>query len=124
MTSSMISMKLGENQLVLNDEFVWVTKTSDLEEAEMEIDALLEERQALASALEAERARVLLMRNELVSVENAKTVALDMLQEEREVRLRLEKEVEGYKQELRKSYECFIGLKKMVAGPGHRTSSS
>ena len=119
MEENPLTLTLGSNILHLEASTgQWVSHSSDLEEAEGEIDALIEERGELLSALDVAQENAVKLKEELLTAARTKSVVMEMLGEEREKRLALETELEAYKTELRKSYKAIMELRKMAAGPG------
>ena len=118
-----MTLTLGSNILHLEASTgQWVSHSNDLEEAEGEIDALMEERGELQAALDVVQENVVKLKEELLTTERTKSVVMEMLGEEREKRLVLETQLEAYKTELRKSYKVIMELRKMAAGPGLHSS--
>jgi len=109
-----LTLSLGDNVFNFTDDQGWIMKSNDLEEAENEIEVLMEERTELLQALEHAREQTFKLKDEMIGSEKTKQVAMDMLAEEHEKRLNIEDQLKGYKTELRKSYKVIIELRKML----------
>jgi chromosome segregation ATPase len=121
--ASTVTLSLGSNVLALEEATGrWVSHSTDLEEAEGEIDALIEERGEILASLDQAQEHVHKLKEELIKSDKTKAVVMQMLSEEREKRLSMEHELKGYKDELRRSYKVIVELRKIIAGPGLSSS--
>ena len=69
-------------------------------------------------ALERSREQVYGLKEEVLASDRTKGIAMDMLSEERREKYILQQKLEGYKEELKKSYKVILDLKKMIGGVG------
>lgn len=108
-----LSISLGSNEYVFEDG-QWFMTGNDLEEAENEIIALLEDKKGLKESLKLAHEQAIKLQQTVLDSDKAKKVAMDMLAEEHQKRVTVEAQLDGYKSELKKSYKVIIELRKML----------
>jgi hypothetical protein len=74
-----ITLKLGENTLVLKENGKWAFESSDLDAATFEIEKLVEEKESLTSSLGSCLNQIGALQGEVVEVNNMKSVILEMV---------------------------------------------
>lgn len=108
-----LSLTLGSNEYVFEDG-QWFMTGNDLEEAENEILALIEDKKGLKESLDLAQEQSIKLQQAVLDSDKAKKVAMDMLAEEHQKRVTIEAQLNGYKSELKKSYKVIIELRKML----------
>ena len=108
-----LSLTLGANEYVFEDG-QWFMTGNDLEEAENEILALIEDKKGLKESLDLAQEQSIKLQQAVLDSDKAKKVAMDMLAEEHQKRVTIEAQLNGYKSELKKSYKVIIELRKML----------
>eukprot|EP01031_Cornospumella_fuschlensis_P044998 gene44998-55043_t len=104
------SINLSGNKLVLGANGKWYLESSDLDQATLEIESLVSEKEQLASSLSAALQQIEALKGEVREVNGAKSVLLEMLMKERQQRVELEASIDGFKEELRSSYKAIVEL--------------
>ena len=74
-----ITMKLGDNKLILKDNGVWAFESSELDQATFEIEKLVGEKDNLTSSLSTCLDQIDALQKEVVEVNSMKTVILEMV---------------------------------------------
>jgi hypothetical protein len=74
-----LSINLSGNQLVLSSNGKWILESSDLDQATLEIETLVSEKEELANALSLVLQQAEALRNEVREINGAKSVLLEMV---------------------------------------------
>jgi hypothetical protein len=104
-----LSLSLSNVRLTFEDG-KW-RAASDLDNAAMEVNRVMDERDHAISNLHIAEVQIAALHKEIIGVNKTKKAALDMLLEERKLRDRLQQELDGYKAELMESYKTIVELR-------------
>eukprot|EP01040_Poterioochromonas_malhamensis_P001039 gene1039-1101_t len=108
-------MNLNGNRLKLGKNGRWELVSSELDLATLEIEKLVTEKEELAKSFEKALEQIDLLSLEIRDINQAKAVMLEMLMSERQQRIALENQIEGYKEELKESFKQIVELKRRLS---------
>lgn len=106
-----IELSLGDNKLKFTSAG-WALDSSDIQIAAKEITELVQQNEQYYKTFDAMNAEIKLLQGNLEAANHIKRISLDMVLEEREKNMQLEKELALYKERLRESYAVIVQLKK------------
>lgn len=106
-----ISLTLGENKLTFLKS-QWTLDTSDIQIAAEEINDLVHENEKYIRAFDSFNEEVKTLKESLHSTSILKRTVLDMVMEERQKNMLLEKQLAMYKDKLKESYSIILELKR------------
>eukprot|EP01039_Chlorochromonas_danica_P011222 gene11222-12519_t len=113
-TPPLATISLSGNRLSLSEDGKWRLQSSDLDQALLEMETLLTEKEDLANSLSLALTQCEDLRSEIRDLNHLKTVLLEMLMKERQQRIEVESMLEGCKEELRESYRTIVDLRKQL----------
>ena len=105
-----IELHLGGNSLRFMNENGWVSDSNDINIAAEEITQLVTQNENFVKTLEQANEEILSLKRDQDAGSLLKKTVMDMIIEEREKNLRLERELAVYKEKLRESYRVILDL--------------
>ena len=105
-----LELSLGDNKL----RFLttgWTLDSSDIDIATREINDLVDQNKICLQRYEALRNENKVLREELAAANALKMTVMDMIVEEREKNVCLERKVEVYREKLKESYRAILRMK-------------
>lgn len=109
-----ITLTLGGNHLKMKENGKWTIESSDLDLATFEIEKLVEDKETLTNSLSAALDQIDQLGVEVKELSDTKVKLLEMLMSERQKRMQVEYEMQGYRDELKESFCVIVELRKLI----------